>query len=80
MIHTHPIKYQKIHHLMSLPIITPPPTNLSLPGTAKKAPGKKDTEANSPSAITAKNSMTSPVTIKETVHGMTVCTFFPNLF
>lgn len=60
MIQTDLIKYQRIHHPISLPI-KPPPT-------------KKDIEANSPSAITVKNNTTSPITTKVTVYGMTVCT------
>lgn len=68
MIQTDPTNYQKIHHLVSLPK-TPPPT------AAKKTPTKKDIEADSPFVITVKKNMTSPITIKVTVYGMTVCTF-----
>lgn len=67
MIQKDPTNYQRIHHLISLP--KPPPT------AAKKTPTKKDIEANSPFVITVKKNMTSPITIKVTVYGMTVCTF-----
>lgn len=68
MIRTDPTKYQTVHQLFSLPKI-PPPT------AAKKTPIKKDIEANSPFVITVRKNMTSPITIKVTVYGMTVCTF-----
>lgn len=68
MIQTDLTKCRRINQLVSLPKI-PSPTE------AKKTPIKKDIEANSPFVIIVKKNMTSPVTIKVTVYGMTVCTF-----